>query len=121
MPTPSEFVLLEARKLIQTPTAWTTGCIARDAAGRPCSATAPEATRFSLMGALHSASRHRLSAFASEAACLLLGDMLAKRLGQKLPAVNGSKLAVDLVAVFNDIATHDAVLSLIDSALRKRA
>jgi hypothetical protein len=47
--------------------------------------------------------------------------MLAKRLGQKLPAVNGSKLAVDLVAVFNDIATHDAVLSLIDSALRKRA
>jgi hypothetical protein len=101
-------IIEQARALIATPATWTQGEFARDAAGTPVSWRSREAAQFCLWGALNRAAydmtgdRRRSIALADRAAAAMREE------GISLSRVN-------------DNGTHDDVLALFDTFLRKRA
>ena len=103
-------VLVQAKKVIQSPERWTKGCTARDIAGRPCSPDSADAVRYSVLGALSRATLRLTDPSDANHACRKLGERLASKLGHHLPRrPDGLRVALDLIVAYNDIATHQAV------------
>jgi hypothetical protein len=92
--------LKAVRSLLSDPHHWTTHTVARDADGRATSSTSETACRWCLMGAV--------------------GKVVGKKYGELFgPVMNELDRHSGRTAIFvNDIEGHEAVLRLLDRAIR---
>jgi hypothetical protein len=104
--------------LIERPERWNQGCSSRDIKGYPCSSESESADKFSILGALERLAAESGNYQSVESASRILGGILARRLGHILPqSERGQRAAIDLISAFNEIATHQSVLQLLDSSM----
>ena len=90
------------RELIEAPESWIQNNIAEDADGHPTFVSSPTACRFCLLGAIC-----RVTASSNR----------EKDLIECLHAVDDTRQLDDGIPEFNDTATHDEVLSILDRAI----
>lgn len=98
-------LLVAARKKIESPSTWTQGANARDAAGYPCEANSEHAVCFCSYGAIDAASATKFDTVVKFRAAGALYDA-----ARSMERVVG-------VAEYNDGHSHAEVLALFDAAI----
>lgn len=104
-------LLIDTRALIADPQHWLRGVYATDAKGATCGEWQPQATCFCLQGAASKAIIDRGAQFGSDEYYDHL-DAMSQLV--PWPRVNGDPQAWE---TFNDQASHNAVLALLDRAI----
>lgn len=114
-------LLVESKALIADPVTWTTGHIARDAAGTPIQDPFhPDACQFCMYGALgRVAGVGAYDGLSSIPACDELDSVHELRVAiQRVTRVVTQESRFRSIGDFNDNSTHQQVMNLLDKAIQ---